>query len=330
VEQTQTATPSKNPSQPVNQVEKLINKFGLEKSIYLIEFFTNSSRAALNDGNVIQYIKDRTGSDKIPKDEIWEYIFNNELGSLALEPSGRKALYRLKYDLYGVLCHQAGLDFMNHGMHDAQPSGTSSDDIYWYAKNLYRQVAGKDCLPEQRVLETGCGNGGGADFLFSEIQPTSYTAIDISPRSIEYCKKHHTKPGLSFIVADAENTGLPSKSYDLILSVASVHCYPNIRKYMEECSRLLEVGGRIKFAGELPTFFASAVIQHLHDNALILNHFSDITLAVNLAFPLHTWNIRSLGRKLEKGTREIFERFIDSRGIRNDCRYLYFDATKVS
>ena len=54
---------------------------------------------------------------------------------------------------------------------------------------LYHRAATQVDLSGKRVLEVGCGHGGGASYLMRTLHPASYTGLDLNPAGIAFCQK---------------------------------------------------------------------------------------------------------------------------------------------
>ena len=54
---------------------------------------------------------------------------------------------------------------------------------------LYHRTATQADLSGKRVLEVGCGHGGGASYLVRTLHPASYTGLDLNPAAIALCRK---------------------------------------------------------------------------------------------------------------------------------------------
>lgn len=107
--------------------------------------------------------------------------------------------------------------------------------------------------PGMRVLEIGSGTGD----LLAAVRPAYGTGIDISPRMIEYARRHH--PELHFIEADVHTFDLGEK-FDYIicsdtlndlwdvqraLDRVRLHCHPSTRVIINSYSRAWEVPRKI-------------------------------------------------------------------------------------
>ncbi len=96
---------------------------------------------------------------------------------------------------------------------------------------LYHHVATQVELCGKNVLEVSCGHGGGASYLTRTLQPKSYTALDLNPTGINFCRQRHRIEGLNFVQGDAENLPFESNSFDAVINVEASHCYPDLRNF---------------------------------------------------------------------------------------------------
>lgn len=99
--------------------------------------------------------------------------------------------------------------------------------------------------PQNDVLDLCCGNGEDSLYLASH-GANRVIGLDISPVSIENCKRqsdqHNSRCKPEFIVGDAENTGLPDHSFDLISEYGALH-HVDCRAVYAEMARLLKPNG---------------------------------------------------------------------------------------
>ena len=101
---------------------------------------------------------------------------------------------------------------------------------------------------EERVLDLGCGWG---TFCFAAAPICKeVTGIDFSKKSIDLCNKLLSKSqytNIKFACADAQDTGLESESYDVIICADLFeHLYPEVfENVLDECRRLLKQEGKL-------------------------------------------------------------------------------------
>ncbi len=98
-----------------------------------------------------------------------------------------------------------------------------------------------------RVVDLGCG-WGTFSFALAE-RGLEVTGVDFSRRSIEFCETRRDEgahPKLSFLCADAGDTGLEEGAYDVVLAADLFeHLYPDdSERVAREAFRLLKPGGR--------------------------------------------------------------------------------------
>jgi SAM-dependent methyltransferase len=92
------------------------------------------------------------------------------------------------------------------------------------------------------VLELGCGAGDLSVELLR--RGARLTAIDISPGMVDLARSR--AGGASFVVAPAEETGLPAASFDLVVGKWVLH-HVDVAAAAREVHRLLRPGARAVF-----------------------------------------------------------------------------------
>lgn len=92
----------------------------------------------------------------------------------------------------------------------------------------------------KNILEIGCGIG--TDSVMFSKNNANLTAVDLSEKSIEICKKRFEVLKLkgNFFCGDAENLSkiIPNNKYDLIYSFGVIHHTPNPEKIIEEIKKI--------------------------------------------------------------------------------------------
>ena len=95
----------------------------------------------------------------------------------------------------------------------------------------------------KRVLEVGCGRGS----LSCYFSDAGYdcTLLDSSKTVLEVAKNIFKKNNLkgNFIVGDANDIKLPSRTFDIIFSIGLLEHFENIENPLREQIRLLDKGG---------------------------------------------------------------------------------------
>ena len=147
-------------------------------------------------------------------------------------------------------------EYWNRHIHDLEitrhPVGSRGffDDLdqYHFEKlhHLLRLVD-FDGYRGRTVLEVGCGAGvdlarfakGGADV----------TGVDLAPSAIELAHANFSQQGLQgrFEVADGEHLPFPDNTFDMVYAHGVVQYTANPRQLVDECRRVLKLGGRAVF-----------------------------------------------------------------------------------
>jgi trans-aconitate methyltransferase len=89
-------------------------------------------------------------------------------------------------------------------------------------------LAGVPLRAGDRVLDVGCGSGDFTASLVPLVAPGgTVVGIDVSPSQIDHARVNH--PGARFQVGRAQDVGalFPSASFDLVVSVATLHWVPD-------------------------------------------------------------------------------------------------------
>lgn len=140
---------------------------------------------------------------------------------------------------------------MNFGYEEDPPMELPlavSDEPSRYGIQLYHRTATQVDLSGKRVLEVGCGHGGGASYLFRTLQLASYTGLDLNQAGIAFCRKTHNLPGLDFVHGDAENLPFPNQSFDAVVNIESSQLYPRFPRFLAQVARVLRPGGHFLYA----------------------------------------------------------------------------------
>jgi SAM-dependent methyltransferase len=188
----------------------------------------------------------------------------------AASPRLKGWLWRSWYDLLAGRYPQADWTFMNYGYAAVDPAVelplARADEANRYPIQLYQHVLRTVDLRGARVLEVGCGRGGGCSYMARYLEPASVLGIDISARAVAFCRRVHSVPGLTFQQGDAEALPCEAGAVDVLVNVESSHCYGSIPVFLGEVFRVLRPGGYFLWAdlraverlGEIRRQFAAA------------------------------------------------------------------------
>lgn len=163
----------------------------------------------------------------------------------------RKAIWRLWYPFLTKRLHDEGVVFLNYAYETDPPMGiplAAEDEAQRACAQLYHHVGSQVDLRGRKVLEVSCGHGGGASYLTRTFAPSHYTALDLNPTGIAFCRKRHVIAGLEFVQGDAENLPFADGSFDVVVNVEASHCYPDFPRFLSEVARVLEPGGHFSYA----------------------------------------------------------------------------------
>jgi ubiquinone/menaquinone biosynthesis C-methylase UbiE len=164
-----------------------------------------------------------------------------------LPPRAKKLLWRGTYEVISMRGRTP--PFMNYGYAPLDEELTGDSAIETEVRGrLYLATAGAVDLTDKDVLEVGSGRGGGAALVFERLKPRSLTGLDPAHRAVRCCRAQHSRPGLDFLVGDAEALPFADGSFDAVLNVESCHCYPNIPQFLHESRRVLRPGGHLLLA----------------------------------------------------------------------------------
>ena len=121
--------------------------------------------------------------------------------------------------------------FLNIGYEEDPPMAlplAESDEPNRFYIQLYHRTATQADLRGKRVLEVGCGHGGGASYLMRTLRPASYTGLDLNRDAIAFCRRRHDLPNVDFVHGDAEKLPFPDQSFDAVINVESSACLPSL------------------------------------------------------------------------------------------------------
>jgi SAM-dependent methyltransferase len=124
-----------------------------------------------------------------------------------------------------------------------------------------------------RVLDLASGVGDPALSIAAEVAPSGrVTATDLGPGMISLAEELARKKSLAnieFREASAESLPFPDESYDVLTCRFGIMFFPDLRKALRECFRVLKPGGRAVFVAwgkkEQPFFTTTAgiILKHI-------------------------------------------------------------------
>lgn len=103
-----------------------------------------------------------------------------------------------------------------------------------------------------RVADIGCG-GGIYSLAFLDLGARSVAGVDFSQAMLSAATERAAgRPGIGFTQGDAEATGLPTGSFDLVFERALIHHLPRLDACFAEARRLLAPGGSLLVQDRTP------------------------------------------------------------------------------
>lgn len=99
----------------------------------------------------------------------------------------------------------------------------------------------KDLVSGQDVLDIGCGEGYGADFLGNYAK--SVLGIDYDQGVISYAKEKYNKKNLQFMVLDIKDLSRLNKKFDVVCSFQNIEHIRDTDKLLKDISGLLKDNG---------------------------------------------------------------------------------------
>ncbi len=111
-----------------------------------------------------------------------------------------------------------------------------SCQLYWKLLEPYLKDG-------DRLLEIGCGLGGGLDFVNRWKRLDKAVGVDFAGQIIRNCKRRFGKAGIRFEKANALALPFEDASFDLVISIEVSHCIIDKKRYLDEALRVLRPGG---------------------------------------------------------------------------------------
>ncbi len=96
-------------------------------------------------------------------------------------------------------------------------------------------------VADKNVLDIGCGEGYGSDYLAGFAK--SVTAIDYDPSVIAYAKNKYQKAGLEYLVLDIKDLGGLNRKFDIICSFQNIEHIRDTQKLLKDVASLLKDTG---------------------------------------------------------------------------------------
>ncbi|MFA6129528.1 MAG: class I SAM-dependent methyltransferase [Candidatus Omnitrophota bacterium] len=146
----------------------------------------------------------------------------------------------------------------------------------------------KGYITAKDVLDIGCGEGYGSDFMAGFAK--SVLGIDYDKDAVGYAKNKYHKAGLEFLLLDIKNLESLGRRFDVICSFQNIEHIQDTKKLLEDISGLLNDGGvficstcNMKDAspGRTAPFNKFHVKEYLAEEfeSMLKKHFSQVEMA---------------------------------------------------
>ena len=140
---------------------------------------------------------------------------------------------------------------------------------HWFGRWAEALVDSLDLQENQNVLDVACGTGVTTRLAKAGVGPSGRVdGLDINQSMLAKAQEIAANHDIGWIKGDVGETGLPSGSYDVIMSQHGYHYFPDKPRALAEFRRLLVEGGRMAFSiwdGHSPYTLAlcDAVQRHI-------------------------------------------------------------------
>lgn len=166
-------------------------------------------------------------------------------------PGMRRFAWKAGYNILSLSWRRPRWRFLNFGyLPQGEPFPLAAEDEAERAFiGLYHQAADGLPLAGARVLEVGCGHGGGSAWLARSSGAAWVTGVDISAATLRHaCRLNADVPRLDLRRGDAEHLPFPDAAFDVVVNIESSHCYGRMDHFAAEVGRVLRPGGWFTWA----------------------------------------------------------------------------------
>lgn len=137
---------------------------------------------------------------------------------------------------------------------------------------LYDYLISKTTINNKKVLEVGCGMGGGCYYMQTYYKPQQVIGIDLIKVNIQLATQLYKHLPITFEQGNACDLKCPDASVDVVINLESSHSYRSFQQFVQGVHRILVPGGYFLFsdlryqhyAKELPEAFDKAGFKQLH------------------------------------------------------------------
>jgi ubiquinone/menaquinone biosynthesis C-methylase UbiE len=141
----------------------------------------------------------------------------------------------------------------------------------WREVGFFRAAA--PMRPGAKVLEIGCGDGGGAGIFARAFAPGLYHGLDVDPAMIKVAARRRLGArgnNSLFLLGDAERLPYDDETFDAVVNFGIIHHLPDWRRGVAEVARVLRPGGTFYFEEIYPPLYANplfrVILAHPREN----------------------------------------------------------------
>jgi ubiquinone/menaquinone biosynthesis C-methylase UbiE len=102
--------------------------------------------------------------------------------------------------------------------------------------------------PGARVLDVGCGGGQHAVYMAAQRPDVRVVGVDLSAELVRRSRRLAARTGVAdrveFVQGDALDLAFPDQDFDHVYCAGSIKHWPDQRRGLDECLRVLRPGGR--------------------------------------------------------------------------------------
>lgn len=153
-----------------------------------------------------------------------------------------------------IFVNESSIKFMNHGYYpihkfseDLKCESKYESSLYFHLLDFY-----KNKTYSTKLLDIGCGRGGGIYYLNQKYNFLESHGVDICKESIDFCKSTYLDSHIKFSVQDALNLKYEKNYFDIILNVESSHCYKSRMLFFNEAFKILKKDGYFLYTDTIP------------------------------------------------------------------------------
>ncbi len=238
----------------------------------------------------------------------------------------RKPLWQIWHKVMIKYDKDVTANFMNYGYQSLNGDPflelRDKDEKDRYCIQLYDHVVNKADLLNKDILEVGSGRGGGADYIARYYETRSYTGLDISSSTIDFCNTYYDVNGLFFVKGVAEALPFEEKSFDAVVNVESARCYTSLEVFFNGVHKVMKDDGKFLFADMIRPKDLEDVKSKLSACGFKTIHEKEITPNVVEALNLDTHRRETLIRAKVPGF--LIDAFFTFAGTKGSSRYKSF------